>query len=162
MRLNSVGKKKKRKAQLTTCFLARRTILRDYWASDRPGFVRLYLACCWLVKNENLLNLSIESSSKESCKHLHYMKRKQRWNIGKFFIIRCTEILTTSPGHSHFWISVSSFVIGWDQNQNKVNLAERYLKQEEAELFFFRWPCCNAAFSRKQNSLIKIARKIEL
>ena len=42
-----------------------------------------------------------------------------------------------SSGYNHFWISVSSFVIGWDQNQNKANLAERYWKQEEPDLFFF-------------------------
>ena len=41
-----------------------------------------------------------------------------------------------SSGHNHFWISVSSFVIGWDQNQNKANLAERCWKQEEADFFF--------------------------
>ena len=41
-----------------------------------------------------------------------------------------------SSGHNHFWISVSSYVIGWDQNQNKANLAERCWKQEEADFFF--------------------------
>ena len=42
-----------------------------------------------------------------------------------------------SSGYNHFWISVSSFVIGWDENQNKVNLAEKYSKQEEPVFFFF-------------------------
>ena len=31
-----------------------------------------------------------------------------------------------SSGYNHSWISVSSFVIGWDENQNKANLAEKY------------------------------------
>ena len=42
-----------------------------------------------------------------------------------------------SSGHNHFWMSVSSFVIGWDQKQKKANLAERCWKQEEADFFFF-------------------------
>ena len=51
--------------------------------------------------------------------------------------IKSFKGLNTSSGHNHFWISVSSFVIGWDQNQNKANLAERCWKQEEADFFFF-------------------------
>ena len=42
----------------------------------------------------------------------------------------------TSSGHDHFWVPVSSFVICWDQNQNKANLAERCWKQEEPDFFF--------------------------
>ena len=52
-------------------------------------------------------------------------------------VFNCKSQGYNSPGHNHFWISVSSFVIGRDQNQNKANLAERYWTQEEAECFFF-------------------------
>ena len=48
--------------------------------------------------------------------------------------LKCSYVI--SSGHNHFWISVSSFVIGWDQNQNKANLAEKCWKQEEADFFF--------------------------
>ena len=58
--LNLLGKQKKRKLNFLICFLAWQTISRDYSASDRPGFARLMLGCCWLVKNGNLSNLSIE------------------------------------------------------------------------------------------------------
>ena len=60
------------------------------------------------------------------------------------------EACVNSPGHIHFWISVSSFVIGWDQNQNKANLAERYWKREEGDYFFLWRPCCNAVVSRNK------------
>ena len=70
------------------------------------------------------------------------------WRSFTVFSWNFLKKIVNSSGHNHFWISVSSFVIGWDQNQNKANLAERCWKQEEVNFFFFLWrPCCNAVVS---------------
>ena len=103
-------------------------LLTRRWPKKKQTFIpsECFSLTCYETNTENITTSNQRQGS--------YHKEPMRTQTKNKEIAWSAE---NSSGHNHFWISVSSFVIGWNQNQNKANLAERCWKQEEADFFFF-------------------------